>query len=278
MRPSSSFLLILLLAFLTLLSPVCLAQLPPVSSTTSTPIPGAGHDYLNGPAESVNPANGSASIRIPVIMPPSRGITLPFSFAYDSNGANWLLLDNTLTTGTGQWGTISTVASQGGWSNTVPIASAKSQNWTTLPDGAPKPVNCYSLINFQFQDASGNRHNLNLSNYSFVSNPNGACATDTWDWPYYFTGQVATQGGEGPILATIPTNWSSTPTVTVTDGGGTTLVFPGGGNLSRLPTTVTDRSGNTITINTTYGQSTVFSYVDTAWPYRSPGLRLRSEP
>jgi hypothetical protein len=81
MRSSRPALSTLLFAFVTVLAPACHAQLPPISSTTSTPIPGAGHDYLSGPAETVNPANGSVSIRIPVVIPPSRGITLPFSFS-----------------------------------------------------------------------------------------------------------------------------------------------------------------------------------------------------
>jgi hypothetical protein len=86
----STFLVCSLL-FLTLcFAPPAHAQIPPSSDTTSTPIPGAGHNYLGGPAETVNPSNGSVSIRIPVIMPPGRGLTLPFTFAYDSNGANFL--------------------------------------------------------------------------------------------------------------------------------------------------------------------------------------------
>ncbi|HWO27760.1 MAG TPA: hypothetical protein VNO32_03085, partial [Candidatus Acidoferrum sp.] len=84
------FAVLLLLLSTLVLAPLSKAQLPPSSSTTSTPVPGAGHDYLGGQADTVNPANGSISLRIPVIMPPSRGITLPFSFAYDSNGVNYL--------------------------------------------------------------------------------------------------------------------------------------------------------------------------------------------
>jgi hypothetical protein len=83
------------------------AQIPPSSSTTSTPIPGAGHNYLGVVNETVNRANGSISIRIPVIMSPSLGITLPFSFASDSNGVNYLGLSGSATNG--QWGTISSV-------------------------------------------------------------------------------------------------------------------------------------------------------------------------
>ena len=39
------------------------AQMPPSSSTTSTPVPGVGHDYLGEIAETVNPSNGSVSFR-----------------------------------------------------------------------------------------------------------------------------------------------------------------------------------------------------------------------
>ncbi len=194
-------------------------------------------------------------------MPSGRGITLPFSFAYDSNGVNHLVISGALTNG--QWQTYGTVVSLGGWSDSVPIASSVEQTWTTIPPGNPKPVSCYLVVNFAFQDARGNRHNLDLSNYSFASNPNGACMTDTQDWPANFTGQVATQGGEGPILATIPTNWNASPAVTVTDGDGTVFSFPAGmGAGSVPPTSITDRNGNTITVNTTYGP-TKFSYVDT---------------
>lgn len=91
MSPSRYALLFLLALFFGQYSN---AQIPQSTTTTATPIPGAGHDYLGGVAETVNPVNGSVSIRIPVIMPPGRGITLPFSFAYDSNGADYLQLSS----------------------------------------------------------------------------------------------------------------------------------------------------------------------------------------
>jgi hypothetical protein len=64
MRPSRPVLSILLLAFVTQVAPACFAQLPTVTNATSTPIPGAGHDYLGEPAKTVNPANGSVSIHV----------------------------------------------------------------------------------------------------------------------------------------------------------------------------------------------------------------------
>ena len=167
-----------------------------------------------------------------------------------------------MNSGSGLWQTIKSATSVGGWSNTAPVVSDAQQNWTTRPDGAPKPTNCYSLINFAFQDARGNRHNLGLTNYSFANNPNGACATDTWDWPTYFTGAVVTQGGEGPILATIPTIWSSQPSLTITDGDGTVFSFPAVYSYGALPSSVTDRNGNTITVSYNSSNGTL-SYLDT---------------
>ena len=39
-------------------------QVTNVTNATSTPIPGAGHDYIKMLSETVNPSNGSVSIRI----------------------------------------------------------------------------------------------------------------------------------------------------------------------------------------------------------------------
>ncbi len=56
------------------LTSVLWAQMPVSTSTTSTPVPGAGHDYLGDLNETVNPVNGSLSIRINTPMPPGRGV------------------------------------------------------------------------------------------------------------------------------------------------------------------------------------------------------------
>ena len=68
----------------------CWGQITNVTNDTSTPIPGAGHDYFKLLNETVNPANGSLSLRIGVPMPPGRRLTVPFSFDYDSNGVHHL--------------------------------------------------------------------------------------------------------------------------------------------------------------------------------------------
>ena len=48
------------------------AQITNVTNDTSTPIPGAGHDYVKMLSETVNPAIGSVSLRISVPMPKGR--------------------------------------------------------------------------------------------------------------------------------------------------------------------------------------------------------------
>jgi hypothetical protein len=274
MRSSRSVLSMLSLAFLTLLAPACLAQLPPLNNTTSTPIPGAGHDYLNGPTETVNPANGSLSIRVPVIIPPSRGITLPFSFAYDSNGVNYLGYSPGQGYGVRYWLTPSLSTNpwtEGGWSDTLPTVSKSLISWTvTLPppgeaDPSVSPlirqVPCAALIDYLFQDASGNRHNLGLTNYSDPTKT-GPCTTYSTYWPKGFNAQIVLQGGEGPISATLTSGWDSGEPPSIVDGDGLSYVFPeSAGSGSWIASKVSDRNGNYLTINST---SSTFNYVDTA--------------
>ncbi len=75
----------LLLTFaIAVLVPPARGQIATVDDTTSTPIPGAGHDYIHLLSETVNPANGSVSLRIQFPTAAGRGIALPFSIGYDS--------------------------------------------------------------------------------------------------------------------------------------------------------------------------------------------------
>jgi len=54
----------------------------------NTPVPGSGHDYIKMLDETVNPANGSVSLRIEAPVPKQRGdVNFPFYvFGYDSGG------------------------------------------------------------------------------------------------------------------------------------------------------------------------------------------------
>ena len=67
------------------------AQISTIGDDTSVPIPGAGHDYIKMLDETVNPANGSLSLRIQIPVPAGRGFTLPFSINYDTSGTLHLL-------------------------------------------------------------------------------------------------------------------------------------------------------------------------------------------
>ena len=84
----------LLACLLLLASPSAHGQSPTgvtdVGDATATPIPGAGHDYIKFLSETVNPANGSVSLRIELPVPKGRGMTPSFSIDYDSNGVNHL--------------------------------------------------------------------------------------------------------------------------------------------------------------------------------------------
>ena len=109
----------LLLAVLLSKAILCAAQVQNVTDVESTPIPGAGHKYLGTLNETVNPANGSLSIRISADVPKGRGLTLPFSFSYDSNGAVNINLNGP---------TGAPPLFQLGWSYSVPMLTYQEQD------------------------------------------------------------------------------------------------------------------------------------------------------
>ena len=51
------------------------AQITNVTDVTSTPARGAGHDYIGTLSETVNPANGSVSLRVQVPVLAGRALT-----------------------------------------------------------------------------------------------------------------------------------------------------------------------------------------------------------
>ncbi len=53
------------------------AQVDAVNDQTSTPLPGTDHSYIGALAETVNPANGSVSLRLPVAPPRGRDSLVP---------------------------------------------------------------------------------------------------------------------------------------------------------------------------------------------------------
>jgi hypothetical protein len=250
------------------------AQLPSRTDVTSTPVPDVGHDYIHAPVETVNPANGSLSIRIGVPIPPSRGFTLPFHFAYDSNGVFYIHSRSgagiylAWATSQAVLGTGGAVLSQGGWSFGGPMISAQTTLFYELNDQQQYDT-CDALTDYVFQDAAGNRHNLGLS---YFGGGHSDCNSAQDE-------ELVTTAGEGPILATTSGHWNGGEVnpVTITDGDGTVYQFPyhlglpdpgtclgGTCNLATwLPSTITDRNSNRLLITTGSNGTFPVKYSDT---------------
>ena len=243
MRVARLVLLILVFAFVSVLVLAGLAQILQHSDTTSTPLPGSGHDYIQGLVNTVSPQNGSVGIRISAIRPPGRGNSLPFNFVYNSGGAEYLGTSSA-SAGLPVWLSTNSLVSSTGWSDGFPVLSVSEINWTTL-DINDRTVRCYALVNYVFQDANGTTHNLDLTTCSDAVDGTNYCASNTWDWPAGFSGAVVTQGGEGSIRATMPVS-NNLAAATVTDADGTAYNFPNHTNpgtnssVTYLPSSVTD--------------------------------------
>jgi RHS repeat-associated protein len=224
-------------------------QILNVGDDTSTPVEGSGHDYIKMLSETVDPGSGSVSVRIQTPMAKGRGITLPFSFAYDSNGVEHV---NPGTGGVG-WQSNYSVLAQGGWTYTLPAIS--SSQWSTTTTGQQNQnITCTFVSYYTFRDSSGGRHNLN--NLGSAGFQNGG-----EDGP--LCGTPSTGGGDQRYLGTLLTSngdGSVDPAVTVSDEDGTVYNFASSGpNNGALPSSIEDRNGNIITA----GTGSVVTYYDT---------------
>ena len=246
-----------------LLASLAFAQITNVTNDTSTPIPGAGHDYVKLLSETVNPANGSVSIRIQVPVPEGRGITIPFSFAYDSNGVQHLAM----TSNALWWETNGSFMSNGGWSYAVPMLTFSPGSTTyTVPGPPPQSqIVCGYTSDFVFQNPSGERHGL------YIATVNGADHPKCDSSPY--VPQAVPSAGDDVYRASFTPacgdSCGAVNPVTVTDADGTNFYFsnstpdflhasvgdfPGH---SSLPDYVQDRNGNKVIftdLNLTQGQ------------------------
>jgi len=181
----------LLAAFLVLSAFVAspsLAQtvdLDPTVSLVTKPNPGYGHDYIKMLTETVNPANGSVSVRIEAPMPSQRGdVNFPFYiFAYDTTGIS--VPEATISWGTTlygtplaflgvQWKDSSTViSSQAGGVGAIPggfvanaVVGRTGNGFTSLNTviSSSPQVNaiCSYTYPYTFTDPTGTNHTLNL--------------------------------------------------------------------------------------------------------------------
>src|SRR5437016_1641594 len=235
------------------------SQINNVRDTTSTPIPGAGHDYVHLLSETVNPANGSVSLRIQVPTPAGRGISLPFSFSYDSSGVRDLV---PAAPGSASWVANTGYFTQGGWSYALPLAY--SHHWTVTTQSGGIYQSCFYISNYVFRDSSGSMHSLGVG--AMYGNSNGVVSCD-----YYL--EEHPNGGDTQVSAALVgcLNCGATsPPLVVADAAGTIYSFPlvaeglQSGQIasaSPLPAYIEDRNGNKITVSTSSPNS--FTLTDT---------------
>ncbi len=235
--PLLRFLALVSVSFL--LTSVGRCQILNVGDDTSTPVEGAGHDYIKMMAETVDPGSGSVSVRIQTPMAKGRGITLPFSFAYDSNGVEHV---NPGTGGIG-WQSNNSVLAQGGWSYSFPTISSNS--WSTTSVGQQQQtITCNFVSYYVFQDPSGGRHNLGMGSAGWAQGAD----------PASLCGGLVTAGGDARYAASLLTAYgdgSTNPAVTVSDADGAVYNFSTSGpNEGALPSSIEDRNGNIVTAGT----------------------------
>ena len=221
--------------------------------TDTPPVFGTGHDYIQSLNETVNPATGSLSIRVPIRTPKERGTGAPsYAFIYDSNG-QFRFLPNFSYNSTAGSSYVSGVALNGiGWAYTGGVAFTNAGMFIGVnPDVAQLvipgdisastytvPVNdgaaggnptCTYTTNFTYTDASGGTHPLGLT----TVNNEQLCQ---------YAGIVPnSQGGDAFYSASV----STTGAVTVYDYHGA-QVYP----------TFEDRNGNSLnSTGRAYGSS-----------------------
>jgi RHS repeat-associated protein len=258
--PSLRLTVVTLLALL--LAPLALAQFPsPINNDTRTPVPGSGHDYISMFSETVDPSNGSLSVHISTPVPPSRGVTIPFSFGYNSGGVQQVKVfgtSNGLTSAGWSVPTIGgVVLDSGGWSYRIPELTAnQTQAICYINGGGGRTLTTNVWLDYIFTDPSGTRHNLGLANTETL-NPD---CSYVWNPAPY----SVSSGGDDFYSASLN---QMTGAVTVVGVDGTVYNFPStyGGfyfPTAFLPTTIEDRNGNIVTISE--GSSGNITQTDTA--------------
>lgn len=252
------------------------AQSLELTSDISRPIPNAGHDYVKGLNETVNPANGSLSIKVTLPAPASRGLSLPFSLVYNSG----VVHHSTVETYNGgaivvlqmDGLSVPTDRSINGWSDTIPYATASSFVTHIPPNPDGETAWCGVSTGYQLYDASGQSHQLGLTaiapvrqNSGGVGVDSGYCQTigypmnaQSWSANGY-TGRITGGTCNGVSSANMaPGCIGASPTFTATDLDNTVYTFPDtyaslgydseGQTPLIFPTSIEDRNGNIINI------------------------------
>ncbi len=186
------------------LAPAARAQITNVTNDQSTPIPGAGHDYIKMLSETVNPSNGSVSLRIAAPTPKGRLMNIPFAFDHDTSGVHHFTAN---ANGLAVWALDSTPYLRGGWSYRIPIVTYVFGNYEVSNGLGGESSTCSYYSGFVFQDLAGTRHALGISE---AEPPQGTCM--------FPAAGVPNAGDDYYRASTIA--WG-TPTATVVSADGT---------------------------------------------------------
>ncbi|WP_263359538.1 RHS repeat domain-containing protein [Acidicapsa ligni] len=221
---------------------IAYSQVISLGDQVSRPLPGSGHDYIHGLAETVNPANGTLSIKIDLPTPKGRGLTLPLSITYNSGE---MYNPISLQPGTSQ-DEFNTNRSFGGWSDTLPYATI---TYFAIPiNEGPYYGNgplCPMTSSYNFYDPTGASHQLGLaaigppSDFNSTPVPQAGCSNVPYGSGSYFYRAFPT-GGDDQVYAQMdaicdgdaynevyPSDcMSAFPAFTVTDISGTIYSFP----------------------------------------------------
>jgi len=264
-------------SFLAALPSICFGQAQNITDTTSTPVPGVGHDYLKILNETVNPATGAVSLRIRPPVPKSRGITIPFSIAYDSTAA-WFLNPGgpgTAVDGATQLGNQGPM-NVAGWSITLPHLTRFVSTYTD-PNGmrSDGSTTCSATTGYMFTDGSGTPHSLGVSNvfnYNIGAPPHESIACQDSRFRNVETGgdsvyRAALVGASQEFSSDGTAGYSDgTPTIAGPDGTVYTFgccwlwwdgLITDGGISYGFPTSIQDTNGNAVSISTNSGVTTL---------------------
>jgi len=241
-------------SFLMLLAaPSCWAQITNVTNDQSTPIPGAGHDYIKMLSETVNPANGSVSLRIQAPAPKGRLLNIPFGFDQDTNGVHHLAAG---PNGSPIWVGDSTPYSRGGWSYLIPLVTYVLGTVVETNGLGGEGSSCSYYSGFVFRDPNGTSHALGIASAQPYSA--GSCL--------FPLGNV-TNAGDDYYRASTPANFGE-PSATVVSADGTVYNFlctpcsPNADGDAMATVHVEDRNGN-IATSTSNNSTGAYSLTDT---------------
>ncbi len=169
-------------AFVFLTVPSLRAQVTNVDSTINiavAPSPGSGHDYVKMLNETVNPANGSVSLRVEAPVPKQRGdVNFPYYiFGYDSGGVSLpqgsVVWSNSSASLTVSWKDSSILLNNATLTGLLPGAfvantgigqtlTGSSSLFTVVNPSTGTTATCNYISPYMFTDPFGVRHSMNL--------------------------------------------------------------------------------------------------------------------